>query len=98
MVPLPHRPLDVDRYMARAGLELACLVGLARLARFRGHSRSQALAGLLLDQRVERALNQLAQVAARQRVAQELACFLELFTELSAGGKLHSQARGREWL
>jgi hypothetical protein len=43
------------------------------------------LARLVLDERIERPLEQLAQVAARQRVAQELPSLLELLLKLGRG-------------
>ncbi|HKY40961.1 MAG TPA: hypothetical protein VJN18_33735 [Polyangiaceae bacterium] len=76
LVPLPHRAPDLDGHVTRAGLELP---SLARLA------RPEAFAGLLLDERIERPLEQLAQIAARQRVAQELARLLELLIQLGSG-------------
>ena len=95
VVSLPHRTLGLHRHMTRSGLQLACLAGLARP---RGRAGPETLAGLLLDQRIDGALDQLAQIATPQRVAQELARFFELLIELGARRKLHSQARGRQRL
>jgi hypothetical protein len=48
----------------------------------------------LLDQRIDGSLDQLAQIATRQRVAQELASFLGLLIELGAGSPRQTKRRG----
>ena len=82
-VALPHGPRDLDRHVPRALLELSLL---AR------PPRAEAPAGLLFDQRIQSALEELAEVTARQHVAQKLARSFDLVAKLGAGRKLHAVA------
>jgi hypothetical protein len=89
LIALPDRPRDLDRNVARALFELSLLAGLAR---------PETLTSLFFNQRVEGAPEQLAEIAVRHGMAQELARSFELVSELGAGRELHAVARGREWL
>jgi hypothetical protein len=68
---------------------------LASLARLAG---ARAALELLVNQLVQRSLEELGQVSARHRVAQELLGFFELTVELSARSELNQKAVGRERL
>jgi hypothetical protein len=83
-VSLPHRALDCDGHVPRARFEGGCLSRLAC---------PEPPARLALDERIERPLEQLAQVAARQRVAQELPSLLDLLVKLGRSRKLDAPAR-----
>jgi hypothetical protein len=50
----------------------------------------------VFDQRVQRAFEQLAELAARECMAQELACSVDFVPELGAGCELDAVALGGE--
>ena len=88
-VALPHLAGYFDRHMARPWFQQPPLTRSAR---------ASLPPQLALDESVDSALEQCRQLAARQRVAQELSGLFDLGDELRARRKLDSVARRRQWL
>src|SRR5690606_34005449 len=80
---------EVDRHVSRVGLRRSAL------ARFAG---AETALLLLREQRVERAIEQRREIAARQRVAEQPLGLVDLRFQLGTDAELNRPARLRKWL